>query len=375
MEVRKALQEQILKENAKTSLLLELPTGLGKTYLSLLKVRQIKEKIGLNRVLVVIPKLVLIKNWEDEIKKWGFSLTWFEFSTYLSLEKKAPIYDVIIFDEAHHLTANNVFSAHQLGLSSTACIFLSASIDNNRKALIQYVSKNFKHIKMTAKDAIDKEALPDPKVLLIPLVLDNTNRCIACKTKNGGVWKQTQQGYYEYLSRAVEKYKQQYMMGASNTKTSWLFMAGQRLKFLAKQKTEFLKDVYKEIKENKSLTFCADTAQAEELGIDTVVSKNANSQEVYTKFNNGEISHIACVNILDEGVNIKDCRIGIYAYIAASDRLVIQRLGRLLRHPNPLLIIPFFVGTREEEILKKMMDSYKKENVFSINKTDISKFL
>ena len=96
---------------------------------------------------------------------------------------------------------------------------------------------------------------------------------------------------------------------------------------------------------------------------------------MYTKFNAGEINHISCVGILDEGVNVKDCKIGIYAYIASSDRLIIQRLGRLLRHPNPVLIIPFFIDTREQEILTKMLVNYNKKLVKTVSYKDISKYI
>lgn len=375
MGLREQLRGMIEETSPSTSILLELPTGVGKTYLSLIKVWQIQTFRGKGKVLVVVPKLVLIKNWKEEITKWGGDLDQFEFTTYLSLAKHGPIYSTVIFDEAHHLTVNNVYSALEVSQGAYACIFLSASINNERKAMVKVVREDTKIISLSAKNAIKHKVLPDPKVILVPLVLDDIKKDVECKGKNNGKFFKTEKGYYEYLSKAVEREKQMFFGGNSASEKKWLFLAGKRLKFLATRKTNFLKELYQHIKEDKSLTFCADTTQAESLGIDTVTSKNKDSLQVYEKFNAGEIKHIACVSILDEGVNITDCRIGIYAYIAASNRLIIQRLGRLLRHSNPVLIIPFFVNTRENEIVNEMMKDYNKDLVITASKNDIIKFI
>lgn len=375
MDLRTNLQQQISKIDIDKSLLLELPTGIGKTFLSLKRIEQYKQYYGITpKVLVVVPKLVLIKNWEEEIIKWGYPLVNFTFVTYLSLRKMSPIYEMVIFDEAHHITENNFAFAKLISSNATSTVFLSASISVEKRKLIMRVNRDIETIQVSAKEAIDRKTLPDPKVLVVPMFLENINKSIECKTKDGKVFKQTPLEYYEYLSRCVERNKNLYMNGQSNKKKTWLYMAGQRLKFLAKQKTDMLKDLYPSLK-YRSITFCADIQQAQDINIPSVVSKNKKASEVYTKFNAGEINHISCVGILDEGVNVKDCKIGIYAYIASSDRLIIQRLGRLLRHPNPVLIIPFFIDTREQEILAKMLVNYNKKLVKTVSYKDISKYI
>ena len=51
--------------------------------------------------------------------------------------------------------------------------------------------------------------------------------------------------------------------------------------------------------------------------------------------------------------------------------MIIQKLGRLLRHPSPILIIPYYKNTRDEEIVNKMLENYNPELVSTI--TDTSK--
>lgn len=62
-------------------------------------------------------------------------------------------------------------------------------------------------------------------------------------------------------------------------------------------------------------------------------------------------------------MNLNDCQVGIYASLNSSDTMIKQKLGRLLRHPNPVLIIPYYNNTREEEIIEKMLEDYNPELV------------
>ena len=80
-----------------SNILLELPTSFGKSKCGL-DIMASKNPKG--RILVVVPRLVLIENWKDEIKKWGYEkyLPQVEFSTYVSFPKRADNYDFVIFD-------------------------------------------------------------------------------------------------------------------------------------------------------------------------------------------------------------------------------------------------------------------------------------
>lgn len=39
---------------------------------------------------------------------------------------------------------------------------------------------------------------------------------------------------------------------------------------------------------------------------------------------------------------------------------------RLLRHPNPVIIIPYYEGTRDEELVNKMLEDYNQDLVNKI---------
>ena len=66
-------------------------------------------------------------------------------------------------------------------------------------------------------------------------------------------------------------------------------------------------------------------------------------------------------------MNLVNCQVGIYANLNSSETIVKQRMGRLLRHKNPVLIVPYFVGTRDEELVVKMLENYNPKLVTVIN--------
>ena len=69
-------------------------------------------------------------------------------------------------------------------------------------------------------------------------------------------------------------------------------------------------------------------------------------------------------------VNLTNCKYGIFANINASETIQIQRVGRSLRHKEPVLIIPFFRNTREEELVRKWMKNYNKDLIKIIYKIE-----
>ena len=71
--------------------------------------------------------------------------------------------------------------------------------------------------------------------------------------------------------------------------------------------------------------------------------------------------------MLDEGINLAECKVGIYNNLNSSERIIKQRLGRILRHKEPVVIIPYFKNTREEELVKVMLEDYNPNLVSVVN--------
>lgn len=370
----------------KPYILAELPTSFGKSKIALDRMAKVCKPVFGTRILIVIPRLVLIENWKEEFKKWGYEeyLNFVEFVTYVSFPKKHGIYTFCIFDEAHHLSERCRESLPCFALSNA--ILLSATVGRDLKKELLNSFRNLQICKVSARAAIQEEILPDPKVFLIPLKLDNSvanqeivknksqkveikipysQRFNYNKVKNRRiVITCTQQQYYDDLTSLIAWYKRKSYMEVY--KNLFLRKSGERLKWLSEQKTEFIKKLLSLLQDQRTLTFCNGIPQTEELGKYCINSKNGKSNDYLNDFNKGKINHITACNMLDEGVNLTSCKIGIYAVLNSSERMITQKLGRLLRHPNPVIIIPYYVNTRDEELVIKMMENYNPELVTTI---------
>ena len=362
---------------------LELGTGVGKSKIALDYI--IKNDI--TNILIVVPRLVLIDNWKEEINKWGYNnlLINVTFSTYASLHKhRNESYEIICFDEAHHLSerCRDIL----LEISSKRLLFLSATLKKELKWWLKDHYRGINFISVSLKDAIDSNILPDPKVILIPLQLDNRiyNQVLIKQSKNKTNWidclysqrwsymrtyncriKCTEQQYHTEICKDIDYWKEQSMFKPYFT-NKWLRSCGERLKWLSDIKTNMIKELLLILKDYRTLTFCNSIDQTEELGKYCINSKNKKASEYLEMFNNKKIKHITACSMLDEGINLADCKIGIFAILNSSDLLIKQRQGRILRHKEPIIIIPYYKNTREEELVKKMLENYNPELVSTI---------
>lgn len=381
-----------MQEDPSDGVLLELPTGYGKTRLALQRMDYLLCEYEEPKILIVVPRVVLYNEWVKEVKKWGYEkyLSFIAFSTYVSYPKHKEQYDFIIYDEAHSLSDRCLTHLQDMIDCSNVkqFVMLSATIDRNKKAELLDICPSLSVIQVTVKAAIKDKVLPDPKVYLIPLKLNNktlsceiiknkklTTPPIKVSYKDRFKYKMiknrkiiiscTQQEYYNDITALIEWYKRK--SGQKFFMNMYLRASGDRLKWLSDQKTSFIYKLLQEFEDKRTLTFCNGIQQTELLGKYCINSKNKLSQTYLSKFNNGKINHITACNMLNMGVNLNNCQIGIYANLNSSQVLVKQRLGRLLRHPNPIIIIPYYENTRDEELVNKMLEDYNPELVKKVN--------
>ena len=386
-------REEVKKEISNISnahILLELPTSFGKTKLAIDRMRDIVSKISSPKILIVIPRLVLINNWKDELIKWNAKslLDNITFSTYVSIPKHAEEWDVVIFDECQHLSDRCQESLVHFTIKNS--IFLSATVKKELRYNLQMLYNDIYCFKVSMKEAIDEEVLPDPKVYLMPLSLSSgipTEAIVKNPKGKGNIttpwatrWQYitqkefkvtvycTQKQYLEDLNGQIEYWKNRYMRTKNDIfKNKWLRLSGDRLKWLAEKKNPTIKSILDILKKERTLTFCNNILQTEELGSYCINSKNRESEKILQDFNDEKIHHITACNMLNEGMNLVNCRVGIYANLNSSEIIIKQRLGRILRHKDPIIIIPYYKDTREEELVQKMLEDYNPNLVVTIN--------
>ena len=150
-------------------------------------------------------------------------------------------------------------------------------------------------------------------------------------------------------------------------KNIWLHLAGERLAYLAYAKNQIVSDILRKLQHYRTITFCKTIEQSEVLGKNCIHSKNGEADSLYEAFNQKKINHITTVNILNENANLVDCKYAVFANIPASETQQIQRCGRALRHKQPVIIFPYFQGTREEEIIHKWLEGFNQDYIKTIH--------
>ena len=385
-------REEVLKEVKaipNRNVLLTLPTGFGKSKNAIERVKHLAKKKHKN-LLIVVPKNVLKVNWADELAKWWpdckLNIT---FSTYVSFPKHKGKWDFIILDEAHHLSERCREALCDFEVEYT--ILLSATVKKDLREELKEVFDDLYYYNATLREAIDNGVLPDPTVYLLPLTLDNklpNERIIKNPKAKGRViyasWAErwsymrqksnpvhifcTQTQYLDDLNSQIEWFKNR--RGNIVCKNRWLKLCGDRLKYLSDCKVPVVLKILQHCEHQRTLTFCNSIEQTKKLGEYCINSQNTESNNVLRLFNKGVVHHITACNMLNEGMNLVDCRVGIYANLNSSDTIIKQRTGRLLRHPNPIIIIPYYKGTREEELVNKMLEDYNPELVKTVSSVE-----
>lgn len=367
---REKIHDLALSKVDKTKcLILELITGAGKTKVAIDLINHICKKNNNSHapILILVAKTVHKQTWKDEISKWGGlysdNIIMECYNSLWKYENKS--FSVIVCDEVQHLSDAKKEILETIKIQD-CLIGLSATIKKEMKDYFKY----FHHAEIITcdlKEAVKDKVLPEPTVYLIPLYLKETG--VDYKIKRFGKTILTSQsGYYKQLSSLVEWYKNKFFTTRNERiKNLWLSTAGKRLKWLSEQKEDEVKELLKHFKPNRTLTFCSSIDQAERLGAYSITSKNLKSAEYLDKFNKREINHITAMGILNEGVNLEDCQIGIFCNLNSSEIISRQRVGRLLRHKHPVVIIPYFKETREEELMEKMVGDYNEKRIFTVN--------
>ena len=167
-ELRVAVLDALKKTK---NIAVQAATGIGKSKIALDAINEVKAK----SILFVVAEVAHIKNWKDEFNKWGFDPFSSTIICYASLKKyRNTSWDVVVFDEAHHLGSElrlEIFDT----INAKYRIFLSATLKESLIYKLEASCGPIKSIKAGLQDAFDNNILPEPKIYLIPLVLDSKN--------------------------------------------------------------------------------------------------------------------------------------------------------------------------------------------------------
>ena len=268
---REELTKEAIQEITKTkAIAITAGTGSGKTKISLEVTNFLHNKDNSKKfnTLILVAERAHIGNWKAEINKWNLNIGNYKIVCYASMHKVIDdTYDMVIFDEAHHLASER--RKELLSYIKTSYqIFLSATLKYTFISdLSVIIGSKINVLKLSIDEAIKANILPEPKIFLIPLILDNTTFSETIVEEWGKsslrvkyecnyadrfkFFKRkksipncaltihcTQKQKYDFLTEKFEYFKGLYMRTRNQVfKNKWLQYGSKRKKYLGEIKT------------------------------------------------------------------------------------------------------------------------------------------
>lgn len=384
-------------------LVLNWSTGCGKT-LATMKV--LKDYLKQNPTAfgyLVCKESNHLSNWDEDIIKHKHQKTFTNTKKllYASLHKETKLADYVILDECHGLTDKRVDALKRLIGPRTNVIFLSATIPDDKKILVQMTAKCIPHYdKISLTNAIDFGLLPTPKVFVHKAKLANDgNRSypyriekgkgkkVKLSCKMGDMWKVlntnpnitldvmcNEAEYYQYVTGKMSfHYNKSQELGLPfnekiKHKNLYLNLGSQRKRFIAQVKTSKSKEIIEQFRANKNrfITFTGSIEQSLYLGGNSSVnSKNHKdiNKELIDGFNSKMYSELFAVGMLREGMNLTDIEKGLIIQLDSTIGSFFQMMGRMLRHQFPEIHMIKLEGTQDEKYFEKAMADFDEKYV------------
>jgi superfamily II DNA or RNA helicase len=341
-------QESALKnwQRAQNRGVLVLPTAAGKTYIALKAIERLK-----TQTLIVVPTLDLIDQWRTRIKEClavesgamgggENTVRMITVSTYDSAYLQAAFlgnrFQLIIFDEVHHLASPSYMqiaemytAPYRMGLTATY-----ERIDERHLLLPKLVGDLVYNI------AVDELA----GTHLAPYTYEK--KYVALSRTEQQLYNREMATFKNYLRKNRIHIKnprdfQRFIMrtGRDPNAREALLARNRALKIAlnSQEKINALAKMLEANTNEKTLIFTLHTdlvyAISRQLLIPaiTYLTPKEERREILENFRKGNYRTIATSQVLDEGIDVPDATVGYILSGTGSTRAYIQRLGRLLR--------------------------------------------
>lgn len=327
-------------------LICQWATGTGKSQVAL---QFLKRHPGLPS-LILVPEQNNISNWEKEFDKFGVDRENVTIMCYASYHKiKGTRWFLIVFDEMPHLDTEKRLAICE-SVQSDYILALGAVIDDEERESLESVYGEFQNSQVTLEQAIEWGILPKPSIRVLHLQMDASKRRHYYR---GSMY--TDKERYALYQSEVDSLKKKYDEAPSDALRNRILRAGNaRKRFLGKMKDEALLRVRNELdKRNKRyICFCSSITQTRKIGGNrSFTSKTPASAKLLDRFNNGEINSLFVVGKLIEGQNLNNIEVGVLGQLGGTDRITVQSIGRIMRSDEPVIYVPIFDGTKDDDYL------------------------
>ena len=341
-------------------LICQWATGVGKSGVALKFIKENRHPDY--KVLILVPEINNISNWEDEFKKFGVSMDGVSIACYASLHKFANTrWDLLVIDEAPHVDTD-LRSSILRTMKAEYVLALGAVITDDEREVLTMLFGRFMCSRVGLNMAIQMGVLPSPTVNVVHMQLNDIDRD---KWYDGS--KLTDREIYLAIQNKLQSAKNTYIDRPTEwNKIKMNQIGSERKRFLGKCKDEAIKIICDKLdqKNLRYLCFCSSIAQAKELGGDRAfTSQTPVSMRLLERFNNKELNALFVVAKLIEGQNLKDIDCGVLGQLGNSNRITVQEIGRIIRSDNPIVFVPIFDETKDNSFLTTVTNNIPKEYI------------
>lgn len=342
----------LAKEELKAgNVLLELATGVGKTKLGL----DLSEDYGARNVVVLVPTDAVGEAWVGEVKKWKSKLNLITIN-YVSAHKVLELLmppDMVILDEAHHVTPRNLES-----ISKYTCplIALSATVDWEKMQMLG--SLGFKRgISVGLDKATQHDLIAPYEMFAITFKPNGTNKTMKAGSKEKSWWT-TEEQSLAYADQRIASAKR----SGNAQSIQFAFLNRMRMIRTLPSRIEMAKKMLARLRakypESKILVFAPDIEQCEAI-VPECFYHSKSDDSGFEAFKAGKEQVLGSVNALSEGINVS-ANIAIIVAGMSKERHTVQRLGRLLRKTSEGKVGKAFLlvcrGSQDEEWAKESLE-------------------
>jgi superfamily II DNA or RNA helicase len=293
-----------------------------------------------DKVLVIYPKAPIKQSWLDDSVKWEFDISNFKFSTTSSLHKiQFERFDWIIWDEPQEVLSDKVLGAIKVLSVNNNIIGLSGSLS----ADTQFTIRHKVGLSIIA-DYPTSLAIKEGVITDYEIFIKYTNLETEAMSK------------YNWLTREITTAINQ----RNNAKIKFLALSRMRLLYNSSSKLDLAKRAITRFKDDRFILFSHLTKFVDDLGIPVYHSKNKD-EEVLQKFKDGEIDHLATLDMISAGISFKKLSMAIIATFTSNAEELYQRINRItateMDNPNKKAVVYILClkDTQEEKWLDKAL--------------------
>jgi len=332
---------------------LNLCPRFGKIYTTI----NILEKLKPKSILIAYPDNKIKDSWQTDFETRGYDDSNVTYTTHLSLHKYTEnVYDIVIIDEIHLLSDNQLFATKDLLKNNDVVLGLTGTLSRwTEDTLCEHLDLCVVAT-YTIEQAIKEGVIVDYEITVVKVPLDN-KRVNDYKGK-----KRTEKAQFDAYGWVINSLERE---GKS---TMFLRLARMRIIQNSIAKLDKTRELLKRHKEERVLVFCGVTKIADQLGIPSYHSKKT-EKDIFDNFASGEGNHLAVVKIGNTGVTYKPLNRVIINYFDSNGENLAQKINRCMamEYDNPEKKAQIYIVCSTEDVeakwLRKALEFFDKSKI------------